>query len=269
MAFCSKCGEKLRDGAKFCDSCGTAVVAEASADTGKRKEVYEGKVHKCSMCGQILESFSARCPTCGCEIRRSDSSGVVLSFAKKFENCKTDAEKINLIKGFPIPNTKEDIVELMILATTNFDADYYVAHIKKDTVEAAWLVKMQQCIVKTKMMFYVEDPVYVSVHEMYSKVETDIEDAKKKLNIKRYKWSPMRWISLIMIPVSAFLGTGSIITKAYVSMVCAVAMVAGFVLTNLMGNGIIPTKSKNWRVAMFIISLLLLIPCCAFLANGI
>ena len=26
--FCSKCGNKIEDGAKFCDSCGNAIVVE-------------------------------------------------------------------------------------------------------------------------------------------------------------------------------------------------------------------------------------------------
>ena len=269
MAFCSECGKELRVGAKFCDDCGSAVGAGASPSTPERKQVFEGEVHKCSMCGQILESFSARCPACGCEIRRSGSSGVVLDFARKFENCKSDAEKINLIKGFPIPNTKEDITEFMILATTNFDPDYYVTHLKKETVAGAWLVKMEQCVVKTKMMFYDNDPVYVSIQGMYQKVKDSIAESQKNRNIKRFKRSPMRWISLLMMGGSAFLGMGSVITKAPASLACAVAMLAGFILTNLMGRGIVPTKSNSWRTATFIISILLIIPWCAFLANGI
>jgi len=31
--YCSKCGEKLPDGTKFCPNCGTAVKLEATVET--------------------------------------------------------------------------------------------------------------------------------------------------------------------------------------------------------------------------------------------
>lgn len=47
--------------------------------------VYEGKVHKCPNCGDLIDSFHAICPTCGYEIRNAKSSSVVREFAEKLE----------------------------------------------------------------------------------------------------------------------------------------------------------------------------------------
>ena len=55
MAFCSNCGEKLKDGVKFCSSCGSAV-GEVKA---------EPIVPTCSKCGKELENGVKFCSNCG------------------------------------------------------------------------------------------------------------------------------------------------------------------------------------------------------------
>lgn len=49
--FCSKCGEEVPDGAKFCPSCGNPIEA---------KEEY-----KCKKCGRVLKDNEKFCPDCG------------------------------------------------------------------------------------------------------------------------------------------------------------------------------------------------------------
>ena len=55
MAFCINCGQELAEGAKFCANCGKAVTGENT--TSQRKTVYEGNLHKCPNCGEVLNSF--------------------------------------------------------------------------------------------------------------------------------------------------------------------------------------------------------------------
>lgn len=66
MAFCINCGQELAEGAKFCANCGKAVTGESTIS--QRKTVYEGNLHKCPNCGEVLNSFVTNCPTCGHEI---------------------------------------------------------------------------------------------------------------------------------------------------------------------------------------------------------
>ena len=57
MAFCTNCGEQIKEGAKFCASCGAPTDFKENNDNIKRKSVYEGEIHKCPQCGEALESF--------------------------------------------------------------------------------------------------------------------------------------------------------------------------------------------------------------------
>ena len=122
MSFCSNCGKKLHEGVKFCSECGAKVTEPENSEQGKK--IFEGEIHKCPCCGEILDSFIARCPACGYELRGKKSSNSVKEFAMKLAATEMDSAKVVLIQNLPIPNTKEDIFEFMILAASNFE-EYY------------------------------------------------------------------------------------------------------------------------------------------------
>ena len=117
MAFCIKCGKKLDDEANFCANCGTAIHNTFSSNG--RKTVYDGEIHKCPNCGEIIGSFITNCLVCGYELRGVNSSNNVQEFAARLDCIQTESKKISFIGSFPVPNTKEDIFEFLILASTN------------------------------------------------------------------------------------------------------------------------------------------------------
>lgn len=157
MAFCSKCGKELAEGAQFCASCGTPVGGTAENDGTKRVQKFEGEIRKCPGCGAVLQSFQAVCPECGMELRgNANAVSSVKQFADKLMEIessrveekdgvgsqiaelygfgkskvnKTDTAIISLIKTFPVPNTIEDIVEFMLLAENNLDVSAFNLHL--------------------------------------------------------------------------------------------------------------------------------------------
>lgn len=84
MAFCMNCGRNLPDGAKFCGGCG-AAFGEAKKESAERKVVYDGEIHKCPNCGEVLGSFVAICPSCGHEISSKEVSSALISFTNKVD----------------------------------------------------------------------------------------------------------------------------------------------------------------------------------------
>ena len=64
MAFCSNCGQKLVDGAKFCYECGTKVNDAMPSNGERRRIIYDGDIHKCPNCGEMIAPHRA-CPACG------------------------------------------------------------------------------------------------------------------------------------------------------------------------------------------------------------
>lgn len=144
MAFCINCGHELADDANFCGNCGKAVCENFAAT--QRKTVYEGELHKCPSCGEILNSFLPVCPSCGHELRGVKTSSSVKEFAQKLELASSEHQTILLIKNFPIPNTKEDIYEYMILAASNI-----TSNVKRDIFDA-WKVKFEQSYQKATLL---------------------------------------------------------------------------------------------------------------------
>lgn len=147
MPFCSNCGQEFEKNAKFCNGCGKPYNDVYVSNQEKRKIMYDGEIHKCPQCGEVLESFVTICPACGYEIRGSSTTSAIKEFTNKLNNVTTEYQKINIIRSFPIPNNKEDIFEFMILASSNIDD-----HTNKDVFNA-WVVKFEQCYQKAKLSF--------------------------------------------------------------------------------------------------------------------
>lgn len=174
MAFCINCGQELADGAKFCANCGISVGANQSEKNGQRKSIYEGEVHKCPNCGEILESFITNCPSCGYELRGTQGSSITLEFANKLMATTDEKQLVNLIRGFSIPNTREDVLEFFILASSNYD--YYVDH---QDVSKAWLAKLEQCHQKAKILL-INEPEYSEIEKLYTEIHTKLKKARKR-----------------------------------------------------------------------------------------
>lgn len=230
MAYCRNCGTQLIDGAKFCQKCGYPV-SDGNTKNTQRQHEFTGKLYKCPNCGEVLKSFELNCPTCGYELRGAKAASAVKEFALKLEAIesrreyekphglfsaaeakqrvsKTDEQKISLIKSFSIPNTKEDMLEFMILATSSMNMRTYdsantdISKSEKE-VNAAWFSKVQQVYEKAKRA-YSADSTFMEIKELYDSCNEKIKKSKKKGVIKwvlMIGWVPIVWIVIIMILV--------------------------------------------------------------------
>ena len=140
MAFCESCGHELSAGAKFCSECGVAVGPSASSRNGSGQAV-----HKCPQCGERIDAFVARCPSCGYELRDSQTLSRVRELEDDLEGIESPKRRSELIRNFFIPNTKEDIYEFVILASSNLKAG--------GSDDAAWSAKLEQAIQKAELVF--------------------------------------------------------------------------------------------------------------------
>lgn len=245
VQFCSYCGAKLDEGARFCKKCGEAVIVTLYSDDNnitahpqqnlsspeqiaenipnvspsihthinsvaddvitERKTVFEGEIHKCPNCGEVLESFVVNCPSCGYEFRGAKNSSSVREFAAKLEAIEeartstdsvskkkiqnqtevseTDKKKISLIRSFAIPNTKEDLFEFLILASSNINIQRYgnletISESEKK-VSDAWAAKFEQAYEKAKLSFG-HTHEFKKMQSIYDKKNAQITNVKKK-----------------------------------------------------------------------------------------
>ncbi len=157
MAFCNNCGKELVKGAKFCFECGAPVQ---SVTASRRETVNYGELHKCPNCGAMLDSFSSVCPACDYEIRDVVNSVATREFAEKLEKAGSQQETIAVIRNYPIPNTKEDILEFFITAYSNASDNL------DDGISEAWQSKVEQAYQKAQFVFkdadelaYIQRPI--------------------------------------------------------------------------------------------------------------
>ena len=126
--YCRKCGKQIDDNSRFCSFCGEDLSSNAKTDQEehgkKRKVVFDGEIHKCPNCGEILDAFVTKCPTCGFEIRGTKGgTNKVEELAEKLQKTNNISKKKELISNFYVPNTKEDIIEFFTLAVSQIDDD--------------------------------------------------------------------------------------------------------------------------------------------------
>lgn len=223
--FCPYCGTKLDEGARFCKNCGEAICGDAqemhrasneqayAGNPTERKTVYEGYIHKCPNCGEVMESFLTVCPTCGYEIRDVRSASSVRELAVKLENISAqkmpafeekksvmkmvfgkdfkegdeaeealkrfesqkNQEKASLIINFAVPNSKEDIMEFMILAASNIDVKKGI----DDDVTKAWISKLDQV--------YQRAEISMGKYSDFLQIKTIYDRKKKEIKNKKLK----------------------------------------------------------------------------------
>lgn len=207
MAYCINCGQELAEGAKFCANCGIAV--EVNSSTNQRKTVYDGEIHKCPNCGNILGAYDSVCEVCGYERRGAKAVGSVRELQVKLENLYAkrpqrkvhtiftqalrggqisgvDDEIVGLIRNFSIPNNNEDIMEFIILASSNIDMKVYGINSQRyqainpaqREISDAWLAKYEQAYQKARLMFGGTQD-FLNIQGVYE---------QKMREIKKRKW---------------------------------------------------------------------------------
>lgn len=118
----------------------------ATQPTVAQKSNKEGDLKKCPACGSPVQAFSTKCPDCNhefsnieanvsigklfemlnaCENERKDVSTtgtfgfMTQGIGEMFGYSKVIEKKKSIISGFPIPNTKDDILEFLSTALPN------------------------------------------------------------------------------------------------------------------------------------------------------
>ena len=206
MAFCSNCGTQLADGVKFCTNCGTVVGTAGNENI--RKQEFVGAIKKCSNCGQILQAFQAKCPSCGNEIIGVSNATSVREFFDKYTKAPTNESKFELINSYPIPNTREDLLEFSLLACQQIKAllgsknaketksmfgsmffptgKMFISAVRRKKVDSddllvAWQMKLEQIEAKIKLSFINDNSILSEFKQMVS------EAYQAKTKFKRNK----------------------------------------------------------------------------------
>ena len=229
--FCSNCGNKLIDNAKFCNACGTKVVNES---TEERKTTYDGEIHKCPNCGDTIDAYETVCEACGYEIRGRKAVSVVHELALKLENTDNIKKKEELIRNFYIPNTKEDIYEFFILATSN---------IKVGSIDSkAWFAKLEQAYQKAQLTLghTKEFEYFQTLYDTATKANSKHSVFVVLNGIGKVLKSPYVWAMLLFIA-----GVIAMVIEDGASMVSLYLIIAGAIIAEFTFIGKDDKKKKK------------------------
>lgn len=86
--------------------------------TTSSKSQKEGDARKCPSCGAPALSFAATCSTCGHEFRNTSANTSVQKLFDALQAAPLEAHA-SIISNYPVPNTKEDILEFLSIAIGN------------------------------------------------------------------------------------------------------------------------------------------------------
>lgn len=154
----------------------SAAHSQASASTNKY-----GEAKKCPACGAFVQSFTTHCPQCGLEFRNVQANGSIQrlfemlnevechskedsttflealgrSYGEEIARCfggtKSTRMKKAIIQNFPIPNTKEDILEFLALAAPLAKKPgFFNQDMERRDMYPVWKSKCEQVIMKAR-----------------------------------------------------------------------------------------------------------------------
>lgn len=133
-----------------------------------------GSIKKCPACGAIVNSFDGICAECGFafdDIQASHSSEKLFELLKR---AKTDEEEEKIIKSFPIPMAKADLLEFISkLHTEVFD---YNGNLK--CTWGPYYEKYGECIEKCKISFRKDPQIRYYIDEFVK--ACSVNDKKEK-----------------------------------------------------------------------------------------
>ena len=211
--FCQSCGAKRKKEKVQSKNKEEEEPDEKTEEEIKQtKKTKKETVYKCPNCGSSLESYTSNCPYCHTELRNIKSSESMENFSKGLEKIKSkempkyegkesllkktigidlskdieareefessfrrkiNAEVANYINNYPVPNSKEDLIEFMILVTSNITTkDDCPTEIKK-----AWESKMEQIYKKSKLTLKNPNDIKI-IEDLYNSKKQELKSHK-------------------------------------------------------------------------------------------
>ncbi len=223
MAYCPNCGTKLVNGDVFCGNCGKRIEAAATpcepvfsqapteeTESPTKEAKPNSGITRCPACGEIVDKNAVICPSCGFGIRDvADGSIALLSQKLDLIESKrpqkrnsdshtttaTDERKISLIRSWPIPTNKDDLIEFAAMASGNCVAppNDHMYRTAEDALADAWRSKFDQAYAKAEHLF--------GDNEDFALLEELKTDIQKRAFISRLRaWGPL--IALVLFSVA-------------------------------------------------------------------
>jgi hypothetical protein len=151
--------------------------AKTDALSPSAKSNKEGDLKKCPSCGAPVSSFNTICSDCGHEFRNTQAASSIQklydeiqkieesersrerSWAQKIDGDmgiqkSIAARQASAISAFPVPNTREDLLEFLSIASSEAKKklSLFIMNAHPDAIlKQAWQTKCEQVITKARL----------------------------------------------------------------------------------------------------------------------
>lgn len=160
---------------------------QMEANKPKQKEKV-GNIKTCPACGASVKAMEAVCVECAHEFSNIKANSTILDLIAKIDKIETEKNKTlatlkstekfiegqnfeerkkELIRNYPVPNTKEDIFEFLTYSTSKLT--------NVSSLDNPWASKADEIIMKSRFLFK-NDPSILANLEKYEK---EIKKRKK------------------------------------------------------------------------------------------
>ena len=204
----------------------------------RQDDSSEKRTKYCSSCGHPMSSIDLFCPFCGTSAEDSSSSsaaqtlahdlsvidnqkeGIIRNFIRTHQDRISDKaiQKSQLIKSFPVPNAKKDLLEFIHMAASNINTKVLLGINENPTLDSdalktekllseTWLQKMENIYQKAKVLL-IDDKDFEKIEGIYIAKKHEIEDLKNKIKQKKKKGA----ICMLIMALIVVLGFAFLIT---------------------------------------------------------
>lgn len=156
-------------------------MAKAAQKSAPKSNKY-GDVRKYPACGAIVESFQTKCPECGYVFTDIKANSMTKDLCEQLDKMNTGGlfggntnKRVQLIKTFPIPNTREDLIEMLAMCQSN-GVPQTGDGMFGSKISNAWLSKGVQVASKARFILK-DDPMAQSI---IAQIDKDVRNMKIK-----------------------------------------------------------------------------------------
>lgn len=176
----------------------------------------QGVINKCPSCGGVLKAFATTCELCGHELAGVNANRTVTDLAQRFAEIEADVDRAGLtgrkreteidtrkgrlIRDFPIPNSREDLLSLI-----HFIHPKLQNNLKADPNAEDWRVKFKEVMALAKNAYKGDAKTRAEFEELERSLSTTIS-GDLKTSARR---NPVLAIGLGVVAVAVVAGLAS------------------------------------------------------------
>ena len=197
----------------------------------------------CPSCGHTISSIDLFCPACGTSLEDTNASsaaqflanslsaidsqreGVIRNLIRTAQDKMSEKaiQKAQMIKSFPVPNTKKDLLEFIHMAASSINVNVLLdagnSNLDRDSLMSekmlseTWLAKMESIYQKAKTLFS-DDDDFSKIESVYSVKIAEIEKLKVELKRKKNKANiGFLIMAVVLVLILVAMNTSEIISK--------------------------------------------------------